>query len=247
MIQNKKTALISGGSRGIGRAIAIKLAQSGYDIAITYHQATEEADKTLSELTKAGANAFKIKADFSKQGEVANAFKQFSKVFNCLDVLINNAGWTQYIEHKKLDDLTEDIFDKIISIHFKSVFQCCSEAIKLMKNDSGTIINITSIAAYNAVGSNIAYCAAKAATNNMTKSLSRALGPKIRVNGIAPGLTETDMTLSAPAAYRKEQTEITALNRLATPEDIADTALSLIETMTFVNGKTIIVDGGRIY
>ena len=175
MIQNKKTALISGGSRGIGRAIAIKLAQSGYDIAITYHQATE-ADKTLSELTKAGANAFKIKADFSKQGEVANAFKQFSKVFNCLDVLINNAGWTQYIEHKKLDDLTEDIFDKIISIHLKSVFQCCSEAIKLMKNDSGTIINITSIAAYNAVGNNIVTVPLK--QQQYDQVISRALDKK---------------------------------------------------------------------
>ena len=148
----------------------------------------------------------------------SNTFKQFGKVFNCLDVLINNAGWTKYIEHKKLDDLTEDIFDKIISIHLKSVFQCCSEAIKLMKNDSGTIINITSIAAYNAVGSNIAYCAAKAATNNMI--LIKGLGTKNSVM-VCTGLTETDMTL-APAAYRKEQTEITALNNA--PEDIADTA-----------------------
>lgn len=242
----EKVALVTGGSRGIGKAIAMELAQRGYNIAITYQKEEQKAQGVISDLRRLGVKGIMIQADLANPQTVQRVFQTFDQYYSHLDVLINNAGWTQYIPHDQLDALTEDIFDKILNIHLKSVFLCSREAMHRMQERDGCIINITSIAGYNGVGSNIAYCAAKAGVICMTKSLARALGPNIRVNSVAPGLTETEMTLSAPSHYREEQVQITPLDRLATPDDIAQTVISLIHDMTFVNGKTIVIDGGRL-
>jgi 3-oxoacyl-[acyl-carrier protein] reductase len=242
----RKSALVTGGSRGIGRSIAIDLAKVGYDVAITYNQSESDASQVVDSLRKIGSNAIKIKADFSEPQGIDHVFKQFDFHFSSLQVLVNNAGWTEYIPHNQLNDLTETIFDRIIDIHLKSVFFGSREAVKRMSGSNNNIINISSIAGYNGVGSNIAYCAAKAGVISMTKSLAAALGPDIRVNAVAPGLTETEMTLAAPPSYQVEQTKITPMARLATPQDISNAVMALIQNMTFVNGKTIIADGGRL-
>lgn len=243
---HRKTVLVTGGSRGIGKAIALKFARHGYDVAITSIPAEMEAGETLAELEALGSKAAVIEADFLVPGAIEKAFTEFDQYYDRLDVLINNAGWTKYIPHEDLTGLTEEIFDKILTIDLKSVFFCIQHGVKRMKGNDDSIVNITSIAAYNGVGSNIAYCAAKAGVMSMTKSLSRALGPRIRVNAVAPGLTETEMTRSGPKSYRTEQISITPLGRIAVPEDIANAAYALVHDMKFVNGKTIIVDGGRL-
>ena len=173
-------------------------------------------------------------------------FDNYKTKFNSLEVLVNNAGWTKYIQSNHLETLTEELFNKIININLISVFNCIRSAIPLMDKEDNCIINISSIAGYNGIGSNIAYCASKAGINSLTKSFAKLLGPNIRVNGIAPGLTETDLTKRAPLDYIKNQKNITPLERLATPNDIADVALSIVNDMKFVNGKTIVVDGGSL-
>lgn len=242
----KQVALVSGGSRGIGKAIAIMLAQRGYDIAITFQKESQKAQEVISMVKGFNVQGVMIQADFADPQSVQHVFQTFDQNYSQLDLLINNAGWTEYIPHDQLEALTDEIFDKILNVHLKSVFQSCREAARRMRGRKGSIVNITSIAGYNGVGSNIAYCAAKAGTICMTKSLASALGPNIRVNSVAPGLTETEMTLSAPSEYRQGQLQITPLDRLATPEDIAQTVLSLVQDLTFVNGKTVVVDGGRL-
>lgn len=242
----RKNVLVTGGSRGIGKAIALKFAENNYNVAISYRQAKDKARETVSLIEDRGVASVAIRTDFLQENAVDNLFSQFDAHFDQLHILVNNAGWTKYIPHENLDDLTGEVFDKIIAINLKSMYMCSREAVKRMTSDNCSIISISSIAAYNGIGSNIAYCAAKAGIVVMTKSLARILAPNIRVNAVAPGLTETDMTESGPGSYRSEQIDMTPLGRIATPEDIADTVFSLEHDLKFVNGKTIIVDGGRL-
>jgi 3-oxoacyl-[acyl-carrier protein] reductase len=168
------------------------------------------------------------------------------KETSSLDVLVNNAGWTKYVNDSDLESLPIEDFQKVVRINLESVFSIIKESISLLNNKESNIINISSIAGYNAIGSNIAYCAAKAGVISLTKSFAKILGPNIRVNGIAPGLTNTEMTLNSPEEYYEFQKKITPMNRIAEPNDIAEVALSLVNNMKFVNGKTIVVDGGRL-
>jgi len=242
----KKTVFVTGGSRGIGKAITMKFAEHGFNVCFTYNSNEKEARSTLSSLESLGVSAKAIQANFLEAQAIERTFAEFDRYFNQLDILINNAGWTRYVSHQDLDALTEETFDKIITVDLKSVFSCIKHSVKRMTGNSGCIINITSTAAYNGIGSNIAYCAAKAGVTSMTKSFARSLGPRIRVNAVAPGLTETEMTFSGPTSYRDEQISITPQGRIALPEDISDAVFSLANDMKFVNGKTIIVDGGLL-
>jgi 3-oxoacyl-[acyl-carrier protein] reductase len=242
----RKTALVTGGTSGIGQAIAYRLANAGYNVAISGLCRNQEADETLKVLKEKGSDSKLYCIDFSKRNTVKELFIQFDQDYSTLNVLVNNAGWTQYIDHQKLEDITEEFFDKIININLKSVYFCSSEASKRMQGDNNCIVNIASIAAFNGIGSNIAYCASKAGVVSITKSLARVLGNRIRVNAVAPGLTETNMTKTGPDIYRNEQIKITPMGRIADPDDIADAAYSLIEISKFVNGQTLIVDGGRL-
>ena len=201
----KKTVLVTGGSRGIGKTIALEFAKNEYDVAITFCSNEVESRKTVSELKNLGSVSKAFKIDYTETRNIEPFFSEFDKSYNNLDVLINNAGWTKYIEHGNLDGLTEEIFDQIIAIDLKSIFFNIQKAVKRMHGEDKCIINISSIAAYNGIGSNIAYCAAKAGINSLTKSLAKVLAPNIRINSVAPGLTETEMTRQGPSSYFEEQ------------------------------------------
>ena len=239
----KKTILITGGSRGIGKEIALKFARNDYDVAITYSEHREEAEETINDLKRYGINPVLIQCNFLSENSVEELFNIFDMHFDQLDVLVNNAGWTKYVDH---NEITENFFDDLVTINLKSVFFCTIHGMKRMNGEAHNIINISSIAAYNGLGSNMVYCATKAGVVSLTKSFARNAGASIRVNSIAPGLTETDMTASAPGAYLEYQKENTPLKRLAAPKDIAGAAFSIVEDLRFVNGRTIIVDGGGL-
>ncbi len=240
-------ALVTGGSRGIGKAIALRLAKENIRVAFTYNQSVERAKNVLSEMHSiSDLNHLSIKTDISNSEEILDLSKVLNDQFGKLHILVNNAGWTEFINHKKLKELTVDIFDKIFQIHLRGSFLCIMEMEKLLKNsEEALIINMASIAANSGVGSNIAYCAIKAGMINMTKSLARSLAPKIRVNAISPGLTDTDLTKGWDS-YRSEQIKKTPLGRLGTCDDIANTVWSLFSEMKYVTGQNIIVDGGRL-
>jgi 3-oxoacyl-[acyl-carrier protein] reductase len=242
-----KTILVTGGSRGIGKAMCIAFAQEGANIILNYATDHDKAQKALEELKQYSKKVKIFQADVSSPTQVAEMFKFIDKNFDSIDVLINNAGWTRYIPHQKLNLLSSDLFTQILDVHLKGTFLCSVEAIKRMEKNKteSVIINIASTAAFSGMGSNIAYCAAKAGVVNMTKSMARAFGPKIRVNCIAPGLTETEMTASGPKEYLKENIKHTPLKRIATPIDVSNMALNLVDNMNFVTGQTIVVDGGK--
>ena len=207
-----KVALITGSSRGIGKAIALRLANEGANVIVNAAKSVREAETTLSELTgiKGQRHCF-VQADVMVPEQITDMMIRIKQQYGYLDILVNNAGITSFVEHDKLDELTIEIFDGILT----------------------------------AIGSNIAYCAMKAALVNMTKSLARALSPNIRVNAISPGLTETDL-IKGWGNYTDEQVQKTPLGRLATCEDIANAVFALLTSLTYVTGQNIIVDGGRI-
>lgn len=243
----KKVTLITGSTRGIGRAIALRLAREGSSVILNASKPTKEARKVLSELPKKnGQQHLFLPADISSPKEIAGMMKEINKRYRRLDILVNNAGRTHFIKHKKLEGLTQSIFDEIYETHLRGAFICVEKGLPMLKKSKNAlVVNIASIAAISAVGSNIAYCAMKAALVNMTMSLARALAPGIRVNAISPGLTETGL-IEGWKDYTREQLVKTPLSRLGTCEDIADAVFALAAFLKYTTGQNIVVDGGRL-
>lgn len=228
-----KIVLITGSNKGIGKAIADKFASSGCSVI---RNGISQRDRSDDELY--------IQADVGTRSGVSKIKKFIEQRFGRLDVLVNNAAFTQYIEDKELDQLTDDLFDRIYSVNLKGPFMCVQSLHPLLlMSEDASIINISSVAASTGNGSNIAYCAMKAGLSTMTKSLARGLSP-IRVNSISPGLIKTGL-VSFPGNYIEDMVSQTPLDRVGMPEDIANVAWSLVDSLRYVTGEDIRVDGGR--
>lgn len=241
-----EVALVTGSSRGIGKAIAMRLAKAGAHVIINASKSTKEAESALSELaTNAGQKHCFIKSDIADPEQILQMMGKINDQYGYLNILVNNAGTTHFIKHGQLEELTTEIFDEIYRVHLRGSFICTQQALSMLKKAKhANIINIASIAAMTAVGSNIAYCAIKAGLVNMTMSLARVLAPDIRVNAISPALTDTEL-IKGWDAYKAEQISKTPLKRLATCEDIANAVFALVSSLTYITGQNIIVDGGR--
>jgi len=240
---SEKLALVTGGSRGIGKACALKLAQAGYDVVINYAGNTEAAEKTVEELKAAGVQAEAFKFDISNQQEVEENIAKIIEKYGRIDVLVNNAGITR-------DDLfirmTDEKWSAVINTNLNSAFYVTKPVVKLMmKQRSGSIINTTSIVGvYGNIGQ-ANYCAAKAGLIGFTKSLAKELGARnIRVNAVAPGFIATDMTKDL--ANTEEYLKMIPLRRMGTPDDIAAAVKFLAEDATYMTGQVLEVDGGLI-
>lgn len=242
-----KIVLITGASRGIGAEIARLFAENNFTVIVNYSKNEDRALETLSELNSISKlDHCSFKADLTNEADIKKMFSFVLEKFGRLDLLINNAGTTQFIKHDDLDSLSSSLFDQLYQLNLRAAFLCAKFAKKLMENcEDPQIINISSIAATTANGSNIAYCALKAGLVNMTQSLARALAPKIRVNSISPGLTDTELTKDW-FDYRADSIAKTPLKRLGTGREIAQVALALDRDMKFITGQDIIVDGGRV-
>ena len=239
-----KIALITGGGTGIGRAIALILARSGAHIAINYSRSEEDALKTCHEIEDLGVRCLTYKADVSKDAEVQLMVNQVVADYGKLDILINNAGMTHYVEHADLEGMKEEYWDDIMGVNVKGMFFCCRAAAAELKKTKGCIVNLTSIAGLTGLGSSIAYAASKAAGISVTKSLARVLAPEVRVNGVAPGIVQTRW-VEGKEDHIARLAAGTPLGRVAGPEDIAEVVFSLIAHAGFVTGQTIVVDGGN--
>jgi 3-oxoacyl-[acyl-carrier protein] reductase len=238
-----KTAIITGGGTGIGRAIALKLAQEGANIVINFSRSINEAEETKQQVEKLGVRGMIYKADVSDNAEVVEMCKKTVEHFGSIDILVNNAGTTNFVPLEDLDGLLEEYWDRAFGINVKGMFfvsRACSQ--ELIKN-KGCIINITSIAGINGMGSSMAYAASKAAGISVTKSLARSLAPNVRVNSVAPGIVITRW-VDGKNDHIEKYGNGTPLGRVAYPADVADTAWGLIKGGDFVTGQTIVVDGG---
>ena len=238
------TALVTGGSRGIGRVIADKLAAAGFDIAICYSGNENAAEETVKLCEEHGVNAIAIKCDVSNETEVAEMFAAVKEKFGPVDVLVNNAGVTK---DGLLIRMSEADFDKVIDTNLKGTFLCTKAAIKdMMKNRRGSIINITSIVGVNGNAGQANYAASKAGIIGFTKSVAREYGGKgIIVNAIAPGFIQTAMTDELPENVKADYLKRIPLNRFGQPEDVANAVEFLAsEKASYITGQVIEVTGG---
>ena len=241
MTQQNKIALVTGGSRGIGRACALELAACGYDVVINYAGNTEAAQKTVEDIKALNVNAEAFKFDISNQAEVDENIAKIIEKYGRIDVLVNNAGITR-------DDLflrmTEEKWSAVINTNLNSAFYVSKPVVKLMmKQRSGAIVNMSSVVGVYGNAGQANYAAAKAGLIGFTKSLAKELGSRnIRVNAVAPGFIATDMTKDLPNT--DEMLKLISLKRLGEAKDIAKAVKFLAVDSEYVTGQVFEVDGG---
>lgn len=240
---SEKLALVTGGSRGIGKACALKLAEAGYDVVINYAGNTEAATKTVEELKVFGVEAEAYKFDVSNQAEVDENIAKIVEKYGRIDILVNNAGITRDDLFIRMDS---EKWNAVINTNLNSAFYVSKPVVKvMMKQRSGAIVNMSSVVGVSGNIGQANYSAAKAGLIGFTKSLAKELGSRnIRVNAIAPGFIATDMTKDL--ANTEEMMKFIPLKRMGTPEDIAAAVKFLTVDSTYVTGQVLEVDGGLI-
>jgi 3-oxoacyl-[acyl-carrier protein] reductase len=241
-----KTAVVTGGSRGIGRAITLKLASCGANVVVNYTRNSKAADEVVAEIEAMGSSGMAVKADVSIASEVENLVNEVLKTFGSIDILVNNAGITR---DNLIIRMTEKEFDDVINTNLKGAFICTKAVSRVMiKQKSGKIINVSSVVGIvgNAGQSN--YAAAKAGLIGFTKSMAKELAKRgINVNAVAPGFIQTDMTSVLPENVKEEFIKSIPLMRIGRPEDIAKTVLFLAsEYSDYITGQVINIDGGMV-
>lgn len=238
----QKFALVTGASRGIGRAIAVELAKNKLNVAVNYYQDEKEAAGVVEEIKKFGADAIAVKADVSKFDECASMMELIKKKFGCLDVLVNNAG---VLSDRTLKNMTKEQWGLVVKTNLDGTFNVTKNALPLMR-DGGRIINISSIVGISGNHGQTNYAASKAGVIGFTKSLARELGKqKITVNAIAPGFIDTYMTRDTPFIRKKIIMAMIPLGKAGQPEDVANLAAFLASDKAgYITGEVICVDGG---
>lgn len=243
MLENKKV-MITGGSRGIGRAMAIAMAQAGADVAVIYNGNKEAADKVCEEIRAMGRQAAAFKCDVGNFEEAGKTVQAVNKELGSLDVLVNNAGITK---DGLIFTLKEDDFDRVIETNLKGAFNTIKHAAKIMmKNRKGTIINITSVSGMMGNPGQANYAAAKAGMIGLTKTVAKELAARgITCNAIAPGFVATEMTDKLSDEVKDSIDSVVPLKRMAQPEDIANAAVFLAsDKASYITGEVLKVDGG---
>jgi 3-oxoacyl-[acyl-carrier protein] reductase len=240
----KKIALITGSATGIGRAAALRFAKEGFAVAVNYSRSEAEALETLEGVKKLGAPALLCKANVGDDAAVKEMIGRVQKEWGGLDVLVNNAGMTHFIDHTNLDALTDAVWQEIFQVNLLGTFYCCRAALPLLHERGGSIVNVTSVAGLSGQGSSIPYAASKAAANSLTRSLARAFAPMVRVNAVAPGPVETRW-LIGHEHHVQNFVKTVPMQRAALPDDIADAIWFLAQGTTLTTGQVLVVDGGR--
>ena len=241
---SNKTAIVTGGTRGIGKAIVLELAKSGCNVAFNYSKSDDLANELVKEIEALGVKAMAKKADVADFESAKNMIKEVKDEFGQIDYLVNNAGITR---DKLLALMKENDWDDVININLKSVYNFSKAVIMTMiKQKRGKILNITSVSGIAGVAGQTNYSASKAGMIGFTKALAKEVGKaKINVNAIACGFIETDMTSELPEEYKKKMTDMTALKRFGTTDDVAKVAKFLLsDDANYVTGQVLSLDGG---
>ena len=239
-----KTAVITGGSRGIGKAIALRLASDGYDIALNYASNDEAAKKTQDEITASGVRCEIFKTDTSDITQVKAMFREIKKSFDTVDVLVNNAG---VVDDAYLLMIRQESLERSLAINIKGYINCAQAAsLKMCSQKSGKIINVSSVSSILAVPGQSVYSATKGAVNSMTQTMAKELAPYgIQVNAVAPGFIGTDMIKSIPGDLAEKYLDSVPMKRFGTAEDVAGCVASLLtDAFAYMTGQVIVLDGG---
>src|SRR5207253_262437 len=228
-------ALVAGSATGIGRAAAVRFAREGLAVAVNYSRSEKEARETLAQVQALGVPAILCPANVADEQAVQSMVARCRDELGGLDVLVNNAGTTRFIDHTDLEALTDEVWDEIFRVNVKGTFYCCRAAMPHLKERGGAIVNVTSVAGLQGHGSSVPYAASKAALNCLTKSLARAFAPAVRVNAVAPGPVLTRWLAGHEDAVERS-VRLTPLGRAATPDDIADAVVFLATGNALITG-----------
>jgi len=239
-----KVALVTGSATGMGRAIALELARAGANVAVNYTRSEVEARQTLADVQSAGVRGLLIRADVSDDAAVRAMVGRTVEELGRLDVLVNNAGTTVFVDYADLEALTDEVWRKILGVNVMGTFYASRAAAKVMlEQKSGCIVNMASVSGLSGLGSSIPYSVSKAGVISLTKTFARALAPHVRVNAIAPGVVDTRWVEGRTEFVERARSR-TPFGRVATPADVAEVALALVTNAGFVTGQVIVVDGG---
>ncbi len=241
-----KVAIVTGGTRGIGKAIALKLADHGANIVINYRNSDKEAEELKAILEEKEVKVLTVKCDISNFEDSKNLMDKCKEVFGKIDILVNNAGITK---DTLIMRMKEEDFDNVIDVNLKGTFNCAKHASAIMlKQRFGKIINMTSVVGIAGNAGQVNYAASKAGVIGLTKSLAKELGSRgITVNAVAPGFINTDMTASLSEKVKEEASKNIPLKRLGDPEDVANLVGFLAsDAANYITGQVINVDGGMV-
>ena len=248
-----KVVLITGSSRGIGKATAIECAKEGAGVIVNYNKSKAEAEKVVQAIKKigldTGSDAVSIQCDVSDEKQIIKMVDEAIKKFGRIDILVNNAG---IVFDAPFFEKTKEQWDKTLATNLTGVFLCCKHVAKQMlkaKQKAGAIVNIASTCGMekSAATTSMDYNASKAGIINITGSMAKEFSPTIRVNAIAPGWIDTDMNKDLPSDYIKSETARIYLKRWARPEEVARAVIFLVsDDASYVNGTCLIVDGGYL-
>lgn len=246
MLLDGKTALVTGGSRGIGREIALQLAKEGASVAVNYSGNETAAEETARMIREFGGKAMIVRADVSDFEAAGQMVKEVADTYGRIDILINNAGITR---DNLLLRMKEADWDAVLNTNLKGVFNCTKAVTKIMmKQRSGKIVNMTSVIGLSGNAGQANYAAAKAGVIGFTKSMAKELANRgICVNAVAPGFIDTDMTANLPEQMKADALEKIPLAKLGSPSDVADAVMFLVsDAASYITGQTLNVDGGMV-
>ena len=251
MTLKDKVSIVTGSATGLGAAVAIRLAERGSNVVINYTKSKAEAEETLALVKSKGVDAIMVQGDVGEDADCRRIAEAAVEKWGRIDVLVNNAGTTQFANHADLEALSADDFMWIYKVNVVGAYQMIRACAPHMKKaGKGSVVNISSIAGVAGIGSSVAYATSKGALNTMTLSLARSLAPEIRVNAVCPGFIGTrwfsDRFGEAQfAKIKKQQEETTPLARAGTPEDIAVSVVFFAgEGSDHITGETLITDAG---
>lgn len=239
-----KAALVTGASRGIGRACAIRLGQAGYRVAVNYNSNEAAANEVVEQIKAAGGDAIAVKADVADPEQVKLMMRETVNAFGQLDVLVNNAG---IVKDEFVLMMSSETIDKCLDLNIKGYLYCTQQAVlKMFSKKQGVIINVSSVSSKLAVPGQAVYSSTKGAVNSMTATMAKELAPYgIRVNAVAPGFIATDMVEQLPEDKKEEYLKDIPLRRFGTAEEVADVVNMLAsDACSYMTGQVIVLDGG---
>ena len=245
----RPVALVTGAARGIGRSTAIACARNGFDVVLNFSRSRAATEAVAEEVAALGARTLLFQADVADEPLVQQMLRAVESEFGRLDALINNAGTTVSTPPSDLDGLRMEDWDRVFAVNVRGTFQVTRAAVPLLRESpQGAVVNLASIVGLRPGPQPFPYAASKAAIVNLTRTLAGALGPAIRVNAVAPGWMVGDWMEGALGdnydRLMDRRAKLTPLRRCVTPDEVAETILSLLTSNPFVTGETVVIDGG---
>ena len=239
-----KVALVTGASRGIGRACALRLAKDGFTVVVNYAHSAKEAEAVLATIRENGGDGMIYQADVSRLDDVKRMMRDVAKAYGQIDVLVNNAG---IVRDEYVLMLNPDTLDACFDLNVKGYLYCAQQAVlKMFRKKSGAIINMSSVSGTFALAGQTVYSATKGAVNAMTRTMAKELAPYgIRVNAVAPGFIETDMLDALPEEKKQAYLDAIPMHRLGKPEEVAElVAMLASDACAYMTGQVLTMDGG---